>query len=93
MKNAILILAGAAIAGCDYPTAEDGTTLDEGLYTSLKVRKVRGHDYLVALYGLHGVSVVHAASCPCLTPKIYGIEELATTNRIPTIRDYIMEAQ
>ena len=93
MKKVLLILACAAIAGCGYPTAEDGTTTDKGWFVSIHVRKVRGHDYLVATYGGRGVSVVHAASCPCMAPKMYSLEELATTNRIPDIGDYIMEAK
>jgi hypothetical protein len=36
---------------------------------------------------------VHAASCPCMAPKMYSLEELATTNRIPDIGDYLMEAK
>ena len=91
MKNVLVILACAAIAGCGYPTAKDGTTIDEVCFVSIHVRKVRGHDYLVAAYGGRGVSVVHAASCPCLKPRNYTIEELVTTNRFPDIRDYIGE--
>ncbi|MBR0506273.1 MAG: hypothetical protein IJJ84_12785 [Kiritimatiellae bacterium] len=93
MKKVILILACAVIAGCGYPTAEDGTTLDEVGFVSIHVRKVRGHDYIVAAYGGRGVSVVHAASCPCMAPKMYSIEEFATTNRIPNIGDYLMEGK
>ena len=93
MAKVLLILACAVIAGCGYPTAEDGTTIDEGCFVSLHVRTVRGHDYLVAAYGGRGVSVVHAASCPCMAPKMYSIEELATTNRIPNIGDYLIEAK
>ena len=92
MKKVLLILACAAIAGCGYPTAEDGTTIDEVCFVSLHVRKVRGHDYLVAAYAGRGVSVVHAASCPCLKPRIYPIEDLVTTNQLPDIRYYIEEA-
>jgi len=93
MKKVLLILACAAIAGCGYQTAEDGTTIDEVCFVSLHVRQIRGHEYLVATYGGRGVSVVHAASCPCMAPKMYSIEELATTNRIPDIGDYLMEAK
>ena len=89
MAKFLLILACAAIAGCGYPTAEDGTTIDEVCFVSIHVRKVRGHEYLVAAYGGRGVSVVHAASCPCLKPRNNTIEELVTTNRFPDIRDYI----
>ena len=88
-----MILACAGIAGCSYPTAEDGTTLDEVGLVSIHVRKVRGHDYIVAAYGGRGVSVVHAASCPCMAPKMYSLEELVTTNRIPDIGDYLMEGK
>lgn len=91
MKKVLMILACAAIAGCGYPTAEDGTTIDEVCFVSIHVRTVRGHDYLVAAHGGRGVSVVHAASCPCLKPRNYSIEELVTTNRFPDIRDYIGE--
>ena len=93
MGKVLLILACTAIAGCGYPTAEDGTTIDEENYVSLKVRTIRGHDYLVASYYARGVSVVHAASCPCMAPKMYSIGELVTTNRLPDIRDYIMEVK
>lgn len=93
MKKVLLILACAAIAGCGYPTAEDGTTTYEVCFVSINVRQVRGHDYLVAAYGGRGVSVVHAASCPCLKPRNYTIEELVTTNRFPDIGDYLMEAK
>lgn len=93
MKKALLILACAAIAGCGYPTAEDGTTIDKVCLVSIHVRQVRGHEYLVAAYGGRGVSVVHAASCPCLAQKIYSLEELVTTNRFPTIGDYITEVE
>lgn len=93
MKKVLLILACATIAGCGYPTAEDGTTIDEVRFLSIHVRKVRGHEYLVASYNGHGVSEVHAASCPCMAPKMYSIDELATTNRIPDIGDCLMEAK
>ena len=43
----------------------------------------------IAACGTVGVSVVHAASCPCLKPRNYTIEDLVTTNRFPDIRDYI----
>ena len=92
MKKALLILACAAIAGCGNPTAKDGTTIDEVWCLSIQVRKVRGHDYLVAAYNGCGVSVVHAASCPCLKPRNYTIEDLVTTNRLQDIRYYIEEA-
>lgn len=93
MKKILVILACAAIAGCEYPTANDGTTIGEARFVSLQVRQVRGHEYLVAAYGGRGLSVMHAASCPCMAPKMYSIEELATTNRIPDIGDYLMEAK
>ena len=91
MKKALLILACAAISGCRYQTAEDGTTDYDVRFLSLRVRNVRGHDYVVASVGRNSVSVVHAASCPCHKPRYYTIEELATTNRFPDIRDYIGE--
>ena len=92
MKKVLLILACAAIAGCGVPTAKDGTTTNKMLFLSIHVRKVRGHDYLVAAYNGHGVSVVHAASCPCLKPRNYTIEDLATTNQFPDILSYIEDA-
>ena len=87
----MMIAAGlcAIMAGCGYPTAKDGTTIDEVCFVSLHVRKIRGHDYIVAAYGGRGVSVVHAASCPCRIHRCYSIEEIATTNRFPNISDYI----
>lgn len=93
MKIVLLILVGVAIAGCVCVCVheEDGcrkrTYVGGGV--SLSVCKVEGHDYIVANHGGHGVSVVHAASCPCLKPRNYSIEELVTTNRFPDIRDYI----
>ncbi len=89
MTKLLLILACTAIVGCGYPTAEDGTTIDEVCFVSIHVRKVRGHEYLVATYGGRGVSVVHAASCPCMAPKMYSLEELATTNSFLRLRDDI----
>lgn len=93
MKKSLLILACAAMSGCGYQKAEDGTTIYDVRFLSLHVHNVRGHDYLVASAGGSSVSVVHAASCPCMAPKMYSIEELATTNRIPDIGDYLMEAK
>ncbi len=93
MKIVLLILACAGIAGCRYQTAEDGTTNYSVRFLSLRVHNVRGHDYLVASAGGSSVSVVHAASCPCMAQKIYSLEELVTTNRIPDIGDYLMEAK
>ena len=60
MKIVLLILACAGIAGCGYPTAEDGTTNYNVRFLSLRVHNVRGHDYLVASAGGRSVSVVHA---------------------------------
>lgn len=93
MKKVLLILACSGIAGCGYQKAEDGTTNYDVCFFSFHVHNVRGHDYLVASAGGSSVSVVHAASCPCMAPKMYSIEELATTNRIPDIGDYLMEAK
>jgi len=91
MTKLLLILACAAIVGCRYQTAEDGTTDYNVRFLSLRVHNVRGHDYLVASAGGNSVSVVHAASYPCMAPKMYSLEELATTNSFLRLRDYIDE--
>ena len=91
MKTILLILACAAIAGCEYQPAADGTTLGAVLDVSIKVRTVRGHDYIVVANGVRGVSVVHAESCPCRLPRIYGIEDLVTTNRLLKIGDCVID--
>lgn len=93
MKKVLLILACATIAGCGYQSEKVSSLIHVGSGVSLIVCEVKGHDYIVAIPSGHGVSVVHAASCPCMAPKMYSIEVLATTNRIPDIGDYLMEAK
>lgn len=88
-----MILACAGIAGCGSQKAEYRTKNFKLRLLSLVVYNVRGHDYLVASAGGSSISVVHAASCPCMAPKMHSIEELVTTNRIPDIGDYLMEAK
>ena len=93
MKKVILILACAVIAGCAFEVEKDGTTKEKSVFISVEIRTVRGHDYMIVTHHNGGVCALHAASCQCMVQKMYSIEELVTTNRIPDIGDYLMEAK
>jgi len=96
MTKLLLILACAAIAGCNWerdnlPSPASACLPHFGA-VKLHVVQVRGHDYLLAseFFG-RCAAIVHAASCPCMAPKMYSLEELATTNSFLRLRDYIDE--
>jgi hypothetical protein len=56
--------------GCVLQTEEDGTNTQD-TYARICVKTVCGHDYVVATV-CGGVSVVHAASCPCMSGGGHG---------------------
>lgn len=96
MKKALLILACAAITGCnrvhDNLPPPASASLPHFGAVKLHVVQVRGHDYLLASeYFGHCAAIVHAASCPCMAPKMYSFEELVTTNCFLRLREDLDE--
>lgn len=96
MKKVLLILACTAIAGCNWehdnlPSPASACLPHFGA-VKLHVVQVRGHDYLLAseCFG-HCAAIVHAASCPCMAPKMYSLEELVTTNCFLRLREDLDE--
>lgn len=93
MKRLLMIAIAATLCGCEQEFEKDGTTVEKDPFIQINVLPVRGHDYIVTSRYNGGICVVHAMSCPCRAQRIYGIEELVTTNRMPDLRDYLMEGK
>ena len=75
MKIMSIIAACAFLCGgCLYERNEDGTNKQVS-YANISVRTVRGHDYVIATVS-GGISVVHAASCPCMSGSVDGEREV-----------------
>ena len=96
MKTILLILTCSSIAGCNWERdnlpSNASACLPHFGAVKLHVVQVRGHDYLLASESFgRCAAIVHAASCPCMAPKMYSLEELVTTNRFLRLRDYIDE--
>ena len=80
MKKLLMIAIAVTMAGCALEVEKDGTTKKVNPFISVEIRTVRGHDYMIATHYNGGVCALHVASCPCMAPRNYGIEELVTTN-------------